>query len=274
LKPEGKLVVFVHGFNGDALATWGNFWTFWPKTLGGWDLAFFGYPAFKLSRSPRKLISQPTFTIDSHADTLNKFLRAMDDSPSCMINEGIRPLIELDSNYEREHNFQYSQIVLVAHSMGAVVCRRASILFKNQAWVTKSRLALFAPAHKGATPLILLNGLTNIRSGPLIAAALKYRVPELKKLEENGPYLKELEKDTKTAIKKGQQGPFIADPLIWSVPENYVVNDFFADDSKNSQSGAEPVPNKPHSEVCKPKRYPNEYMLPIERIKALLESLP
>ena len=64
-EPDGRAVVFVHGFNGKAVGTWKGFETLLPQRpeAVGTDLLFYGYDTFRdstplASQKLRELLDQ------------------------------------------------------------------------------------------------------------------------------------------------------------------------------------------------------------------------
>jgi hypothetical protein len=143
--PQRKLVLFVHGFTGSAVDSWLEF----PRLLRldphfkGYDLVSFAYES---NRQPA------TFS----ASAFYHFLSRIMDSPASTINAG------LPTDLVRATTFGYDRVVIVAHSLGAVVARRALVNAHTQhaPWVGKIALLLFAPAHKGILATHLLEADT------------------------------------------------------------------------------------------------------------------
>jgi hypothetical protein len=139
-------IVFVHGFLGDAQGTWLNFQesicsqgashSLWSKC----DVFFFSYGSFSddITESARALLT---------------FVRGVfPKPPSWMFKiakyfKGLPPSV-LDLTTDMP---TYKHLVLVGHSEGGIVIRRAVDLAygKKMNRILMARLALFAPAHKG-----------------------------------------------------------------------------------------------------------------------------
>jgi len=248
LNPGGKLIIFVHGFGGDAITTWEQFVSLWPQGHGEWDLAFFGYPSRK-------------FNVDEHTIAFIDFLKSILMSPANTINDTLKHLFSYRPELERSEKFTFDKILLVAHSMGAVICRRALIQEQNASWISNAKLILFAPAHKGAKPLMIIEAFTGISWGAPIEAAIKLVLPAFKDLTADSKALTDLETDTEQIITgKGVQEPFMASHVIHSMPDNIVHNGFFAKDPTPRQ-----IFSTTHRKVCKPR---------IDWRKPLLEVIP
>jgi hypothetical protein len=148
-------VVLVHGFLGGTHDTWlhlqwmvdvhADKFPWWQNV----DLFFFGYKSFRDS-------------IDQSAFALLKFLDAFFPKPDPALCEFRMPPLPMGLP---QPSFtlptrSYSKLVLVGHSEGAVVIRRAIIIrCKRRLFVSPRRrkllsaeLALFAPAQAGFTP--------------------------------------------------------------------------------------------------------------------------
>jgi hypothetical protein len=104
-----RACVFVHGWTGDALETWQGFPGLIRDSVRaeGTDFFFWGYESVK----PTAMFS---------AALLREFLEALLDLP---VRSVINP--SLFGARTRDEGFRYEQLVICAHSMGAVVSRRA-----------------------------------------------------------------------------------------------------------------------------------------------------
>lgn len=138
-------VVFVHGFFGDAVTTWGQFPDLCDSDLLDdadlWacsDLYFYDYGAEKdfVKRS---------------AHGLSSFLPRVFPMPEM----SLFGLLSADATRIRSPWLPYSRLVLVGHSLGGVVIRECleNCLRQPQAgvpsWAAACELRLFAPAHLG-----------------------------------------------------------------------------------------------------------------------------
>lgn len=158
----------------------------------------------------------------------------------------------------------YNKIILVAHSLGAILARQALIFAVNQnkPWADKVTLALFAPAHHGANIIHLamqaLPGLTG-----LIGIFAKLRYPILSDLDntEDGiiHYIKEKTHEfqsqnigdcTKAKLVVYAMG----DKVVRNIP---YLNDI-APTVLNSTS---------HVSVCKPK---SNFIEPLNLLKSII----
>ena len=135
--PNGTLVVFVHGFTGSPEGTWRDFPALLPTEprANGADAMFFGYDS---------VFGNPA---DS-AKQLREFMDVLWTSPAACWPDVIA------KGRAGKQWLGYSKLVLVAHSLGAVVSRLAlhDALARpsGPSWGKAAQMVLFAPAHKGA----------------------------------------------------------------------------------------------------------------------------
>jgi pimeloyl-ACP methyl ester carboxylesterase len=249
--PEGKsvaylsagkpthLVLFVHGFSGRATETWANFHILLPKVLANrdCDLLFYEYDG-KYS------------TISKSAIQLRDFLLALGADPAWA-----NPF--LPKSYKPARR-EYQKVIMVAHSMGAVVVRRALLELHNihvadsskAAWLKTVSLVLFAPAHMGARAAELAKELmSSFDMGGAIASIVKYRVPAIRELDPESKTLRLLKEDTLAALKSSPHNAhLVAKTVVWAVNDRVVENDrFCADPTGVAAHGFG------HIDVCKPR---------------------
>jgi pimeloyl-ACP methyl ester carboxylesterase len=176
---DRTLVVFVHGFRGKALSTWLSFPDFVDKFDGlrNADLLFYGYA----SRPQR--MQNIAINLRSHID-------AVWADPGSLGPKTAEALAERPRPAEVGRHELWDRVLFVAHSLGAVVVRRALLdcldktsSYDNEHWSRQSSLCLFAPAHSGAN-IIQLIGETFSTFGIPIGPALKGWFPCLQDLEE------------------------------------------------------------------------------------------
>jgi pimeloyl-ACP methyl ester carboxylesterase len=233
VKPGGKAVIFVHGFNGKSLGSWVDFPRLLPREAKceEYDVIFYGYDG---------LYTQAT----TSAVLLSDFLDQLFADPLSVINATINP------QSKRAAGFRYDSVVLVAHSLGSVVCRMALLNAHKggKPWVNYTRLVLFAPAHMGARVKDLaLNALTGIHwVGALLTNLTMFKLQALDGLSDGSPMISNLLAETNSAIAQGATA-LKAHKVIWAEKENIVSNQNFAQD---------PPPKiyrgKGHMDVCKP----------------------
>lgn len=182
--PTGRVLVFVNGFGGRAVATWSSFLSLLSREprLAGWDLVFYGYDGLHT----RAVASAGLF---------RQFLAELQASPQRMYERS-----QAVASARGQHPPAYSSIVIAAHSLGAVVARRALVDLwrapETRHVADLARLLLFAPAHRGATlrrwaqasPMGVLDGLL-----PLMHLLGRFAV--LDDLEIGSPTLQDLAAD-------------------------------------------------------------------------------
>jgi len=247
--PIYKAVIFVHGFNGSSMETFGGFnYEFrYRDEYQGRDVFFFGYDS---------LYDQ----ISNSALSFLDFLKAIhDDLPDVVKNSGL--------NITRDK--KYSEIVVICHSLGAVVARIAfneGFDAGDVAILNKCKLILFAPAHKGARKSIgrLIAFPPYLRVfGPLI----HHFVLTLDQLLEPKTVIEKMEKRCEEIITVDNVRTFtIPKSVIWANPERVVVNVKFGKDPKASQFKNKRIN---HVKVCKPSK---RFTDPLEEVAKVLNG--
>ena len=103
----------------------------------------------------------------------------------------------LPSAIQRSVDFTYDQVVVIAHSLGAVIARQALLNAwkQHEPWCGEIRLVLFAPAHKGARVQELVESVRVGKWLSLFTAAARYKSPLIDQLRPGSPCLAELERD-------------------------------------------------------------------------------
>lgn len=242
-EPSGKLVVFVHGFGGSH-KTWDDFHELLPRSeVGrGSDFVFYCYDGLNTRADPS-------------ASKLFDFLWQLAENPAEFINQTVIP---------KQHRtpFVYDQIVIVAHSLGAIVSRLALLRVKdeNPKWKNKLKLLLFAPAHLGAEVVPLVRDTFLLGRILPLASFLKFQA--LIDLDKDSDILKQLWRETEATL--AQNGEFrnllVADAVWFGDNENVVSNARFCSDPNHQY-----IEGRRHSTVCKPthnNKEPLKYILP------------
>jgi pimeloyl-ACP methyl ester carboxylesterase len=184
VKPSGVAVVFVHGFGGGATDTWDEFADMLPQRpeCAGHDLLFYGYD----SLTRQAPISAALFRDFLHLVATDPFTGVM--APSLRVDRNLTP------------SFRYHRIVIVAHSLGAVVVREALVQAAQdplmRPWLSRVQLALFAPAHSGAKITELAEEALGFVKLTLLRIAANAYAQVLADLKQNSPTLKRLEAET------------------------------------------------------------------------------
>ena len=256
-EPIGTLILFVHGWSGGAMTTWEEFTDLRPDNWNGCDLIFFGYE----SREPQA---------QTNADFLRFFLKDFFSNPSEMINETISHLTETCPKLKRSSEFQYTQVIIVAHSLGAVISRRAlldsyleledSLKKSKNSWLFRTKLILFAPAHNGSPWAEDLKKFGGSFVAALVNGISLYKAFSIRNLHPNSPTLKNLRDDTEIVLNDGYTEPFKASLVIFPEYEWVVYNDRFSKDPVNEK----PLVGRNHMNVCKPTE---DWQTPIELVK-------
>lgn len=237
LFPQKKAIIFIHGYNSDPIRAWKCFDEYMPTLSGfsGYDIYFYGYDAVKSD-------------VNSSAGLFRDFLDIVYDNSSSYAPAFI----------DRDRSFIYEELIIVAHSLGAVIARRALVdsVIENKQWTVLIKLLLFAPAHRGA-PLIEL--LKQTLDGYLFIKFMwsikRFKSPLIEQLHPGSYTLNKLLEDTKRITEVNPQSCLIAKKVVIAELDNVVSNEPFGDD---------PLPftiaGKNHKNVCKPN---DDYLFPI-----------
>jgi hypothetical protein len=254
-EPEstGQVVVFVHGFKGEAVGTWRSFEKLLPNSAAcrDTDLIFWGHDGGRTD-------------IRSNGAELCDFLSGLWHSPN-----DFRPW-----GPHRKSSFRYSKLVVVAHSLGAVISRQAMLmahgllLQKDQggAWLRGLKTIFFAPAYSGTDlprlfgEVITGTGIPIVGNLLSIAAQAKWKA--VKELQENSPALTILRSETDAALQKPFGRHLKATSVVLAKGDSVVSNHPFPGD-----------PPKPiilsasHVGVCKPGP---TFVAPVEQVVRFL----
>jgi pimeloyl-ACP methyl ester carboxylesterase len=235
--PARRAIFFVHGLKGSALDTWTQFQSLLQsqQTCAKTDLFFFGY--YSLRRSTA-----------SSAASLFDFLQLLNKAPERLYGWP----------KDRPSPFRYEQLIIVAHSLGAIVTRRCLLTAtaKNVPWVQRCKLILFAPAHLGGRPLKL------IPKG--IKPVAEVIFPALEELDEHSEVIRTLQEDTARALATGKCPCLRALLVVHGGADTIVCRQDkqFCDDPPS-----EWIQDADHIQICKPRP---GFLGPLER---LLEAL-
>lgn len=220
-----NLIIFVHGFSGGAIATWNDF----PSLIveenqfATSDIFFYGYDSLKTQASNSSL-------------RFYKFLKSL-LSPAPNKKRGIG------------ENFNYEKIVLVGHSLGSVLIRCALLdaQRENALWLTRTKMVLFAPAHKGARVRgILVASLTGMLK--IFGGIGEYFFPTINDLGPESLVITDLAARTQTLLNSNQGNFTIAHSVIWAGMDKVVYNQRFGNDPVAIE-----IEDKTHISICKPK---------------------
>lgn len=240
-----RLVLFVHGFGGSPTATWPDFPTLLPYKASDrpFDFVLFGYDGMRhqASTSASRLLS-----------FLDTFLR----DPAELINDTIPSL-------EKRAAFEYRRVVIVAHSLGAVITRRALLDAHKlhiggsvMPWLNTIRMVLFAPAHRGAYAAALVSEALTDQPwylGKLVGYIARFNSPLLIDLQANSVLLQDLAADTAAVAAATNPVPDYIKPrrIIRARDERVVINSDLPVDPPVPPTDLLPTD---HFGVCKPRR--------------------
>lgn len=261
-QPATTAILFVHGWGGDAHKTWEAFphaLRFSPETAAA--------DAFLLTYASRK------FAVETFASHMALFLRDLLHRPVAEILNGSLPR----GGEPRLAAFRYERVVIVAHSMGAVISRRALLdldelppekggLADNDR--QKIRLLLFAPAHKGSTlPLLIASGLglDFLPGSTLAGIALSQYYRSLRDLAVGSESLRLLEDDSKRARERHATAG-ITDHLVAHV--YHAADDKVVEQERFDRDHKMPaIFGHHHRSVCKPT---HDYRRPVAALRDVL----
>jgi pimeloyl-ACP methyl ester carboxylesterase len=242
-RPGDVALVFIHGFTGGALSTWGELPDMILKEAKAapCDLFFYGY-------------NSTTTQIGNSSLRFMNFLNWLCEVPFNLSDKFVK------DETNRQSGFSYNKIVVVAHSMGAVVTRRAMLDAKSDgySWVNKVSMVLFAPAHYGARNIGYICQKVLTGQLALLGMAVQYRFAPLEQLAPNSKMIESLETESDEWLRKCLGDFTIASSVIWAGKEHVVHNQRFCNDPK-----AEECPEESHTSICKPDR---TFRLPINHI--------
>jgi pimeloyl-ACP methyl ester carboxylesterase len=250
VNPIGRAIIFVHGFRGHATGTWQEFPSLLLKTqsFSGYDLIFYTY----------NTIDTP---IADSGSLFEQFLEQLFDKPVALWQQSLPP------GAIRSDEVKYQSLIIVAHSLGAVVSRLALVRAyeKNSHWLLKTRLVLFAPAHCGANvQALVMSAATSLPWVGFVMGITNYFCPTVKNLTPGSEILKELLKRTEKAQKDMSETSkkLLAHLIIRGSKDKVVEPLRFSKDPDFIT-----VPNKDHISICKPNR---DYTLPVEQLVEVL----
>ena len=249
-------IVYVHGFLGDAQSTWEQPQYYVDRLpsepFRDVDLFFYDYPAEDdfvqiSSVNLRAFLNQifpspPQEMLEVHFRDLDWRLR---DDPEVITLRERSP---------------YSRLVLVGHSLGAVVIRRsiadeALTADPNQMTLSDleaapllgAELVLMAPAHLGFQPSGKLSLLQILPFSALVfRAAFLFRA--FSDLQPDCHFLAQLHRETARMAGRFPRSPAFKPIILWGDTENIVTFGRFDSDSPNAVIYAE---GKDHITVCK-----------------------
>lgn len=239
-------VIFVHGFLGDAEGTWLNFQEMidscqhrcpaWARC----DAYFFSYRSFydSISKSAEDLIDFLKMIYPKAPQSLC--------AGSSLKSEILRSALTMRLPQRR-----YKGLILVGHSEGALVIRRAvCVLYKRSSGrdrALRAKLALFAPAHLGFAPSGWLGACLAIgRVAAVVMPFLKASPPFVDMTSR--VLIDQIRSDTSAFLSTSPRLRALRAPVLFGDRERVVVSGEYTGDFP------EPLePGKDHVSVCKPK---------------------
>lgn len=235
-----RLIVFLHGFGGDALSTWTQFQR--SGTRGLWwqesDMLFVGYRSTKEN-------------ITSVADRLRTEIPNFYPVP-------FPPAMTINGVTARENvSLPYKELVLVGHSLGGLIIRCA-VVDSVQHWVNNgqdmtarpvllsAQIRLFSPASAGFRPAGLLGLAEEI--GILQVAQLRLGMSSAyRDLQPGSSLIDETRSRTERLYHRTSE-PSLQASILWANPDNVVKAEWYATDKFRQSTDW----GKLHTDVCKP----------------------
>jgi pimeloyl-ACP methyl ester carboxylesterase len=250
-------VVFIHGWGGSAGDTWETF----PAEIRSMpqaskaDVFFIEYGSLK-------------DTVEFCAAQMQLFLNDVLHRP---LESIVNP--SLPRSEQREPESFYERVVLVAHSMGAVIARRAVLNLERDALSDEDRgrftFLFFAPAHKGSEVAALIQSglcLDWLPGASLLGKALTMYYRSLEDLTVGSQFLQKLEADSRSAresrAEEGAEFQYLRAHVYHAQEDKVVVQVGFDDDHP-----LKPVMRHNHRSICKPNR---SYQVPTTALRVYL----
>ena len=231
--PGETAVFFIHGFRGNAIKTWVEFPAYITSDprFRNCDFFFYGYDTLRQQ-------------IGYSAAAFYRFIDDIYKSNDTIYNESIGNALG-----QSRKKITYSNIVIVAHSMGAVVTRFAILnaIKEKAVWVQQAKMVLFAPAHRGA----LVHKLWVDSLPPLINAianVINFTLVTISELDPKSDTLKDLLSKSEKYLNTTYEPCITAKEVVAASRDNIVKTLDFLND---------PVPTPlqgNHTSVCKPRK--------------------
>lgn len=233
--PADSAVVFVHGLHGHATETWMQFQSLLDGEVkcNRKDLYFFGYHSMRRSSA-------------SSASWLFDLLEALATAPEKIRAWPVRP-----------KGLEYRKILVVAHSLGAIVSRQAFLTAwaLKRDWTTKLQLMLYAPAHLGGRPLKLIP--KRMKKG------IEFLFPTLQELLDGSKTIRRLQNETTKALAEKGSEFLKAVKVVHGRMDNIISEPgvSFCADPPSEWIEAD------HISVCKPN---SAFMDPLDKLRGAL----
>jgi hypothetical protein len=270
---KNTAVIFVHGFSGSPITTWLYFQSYiddfvteatcqwWQKA----DLYFYAY-------------STATLSIPEHGTALLDFINSLYPKPNSSvfqktstavcnaIKSKLGPLTKFDDPLAGSSMPKgYDDLVLVGHSLGAVILRQAILMRalkheradrlrqridRPQFKILNGRLRLFAPAILGANPSGALGLFTSLFLG--VAGLRGWLQPifesntVVRQIKAESRKLEKMQRDTERLANRYPHSALIAH-ILFGARENLVERDAYGNDELELSE-----PGHDHYSICKP----------------------
>ncbi|MFF2486276.1 esterase/lipase family protein [Microbacterium sp. NPDC058062] len=235
--PPKRLVIFVHGFLGNATRTWAGMLPtppdhpFWQEA----DLVFVGYRSF-------------VDTIKSTSDRFRRRLAAYYPTPAPLLSQA-RGVAGGDVGV-----LNYEQLILVGHSLGGMVIRRA-LVDDFRIWRASGGALSVAPVTLGATVRLFSPAtagyrgaglLSLIRTGASSPAVLRFS-SAFADMQAGSTFLADTREKTE-AYGAEPLGHGLRARIAWASPENVVETVPYDTDDYDETIRMK----RDHIQVCKP----------------------
>lgn len=235
--PAKRLIVFVHGFGGVATRTWKQFWNH-PADCSWWaesDLLFTTYDSIR---------GHVTGGANLLSAQLPKFYPILPEW-----------VTEIDGVAWRDSSPEYSELLLVAHSLGGVLVRKV-MLDALDGWdydgrvnakppILQAGLRFFSPATSGFMPTGFAGLLYALRNVRAIAETILSISPAYKQLQIGSPILEQIEHSTLDRVSQGHVE--LRARIVWAEKDRIVDARRYTSDFPEGT-----IPRRGHMNVCKP----------------------
>lgn len=236
-RPPTRLVVFVHGFNGNSLNTWLQFPNF-PDNRAWWetaDLLFVKYDSLREN-------------IAGVANRIRQMLPAYYPAPHGSLASDRPGGTAGQSDYE--------ELLLVGHSLGGVILRRVMADMAER-WIEAgaqaprpplldAKVRLFSPASAGFLPAGKLGALQAAAGIWVAVEVILRRSPAYNDLLPGSEVLRAIQRRTERLAAKPGLESLCAD-VLWANPDNVVTTERYDSDHPDESAHA-----SSHTSVCKP----------------------
>ena len=261
-------IIFVHGFGGDACETWANFQLVvddaFEAEFAEIDLFFLGYQSV-------------WERVGASVDHLKGFIESLVQAPDprhfavpiapLFVEDPDEKAIAESLGYALPELREYESMVLVGHSEGGVVVRKAVLNAVTTTSVSplhsRATVVLFAPAIFGYAPAGLVGIVAKMPGLGSVVDAVMYASPAYQDLKEVNTLLGPLQQRTE-AIQAQHRGCRAS--ILWASNDNIVR------DGEGKYAG-DPDPQyeegQGHVSVCKPR---DDYPRPVEFLLRSMEA--